>query len=59
MAAEVEYAAVQISITVNGVKHDAIVEPRTLLVYFLREHLGLTGTHVGLTPASAAPARCT
>ena len=47
MAAEVDYAAVPISITVNGVKHDAIVEPRTLLVYFLREHLGLTGTHVG------------
>ncbi len=36
-----------ISVTVNGVKHRAEVEPRTLLVYFLREHLGLTGTHVG------------
>ena len=35
------------AVTVNGVKHDAVVEPRTLLVYFLREHLGLTGTHVG------------
>jgi aerobic carbon-monoxide dehydrogenase small subunit len=36
-----------IKVTVNGVKHDATVEPRTLLVYFLREHLGLTGAHVG------------
>ena len=47
MTAEPEYAAVPISVTVNGVKHDAVVEPRTLLVYFLREQLGLTGTHVG------------
>jgi carbon-monoxide dehydrogenase small subunit len=47
MIAEAEYAAVPISVTVNGVKRDAVVEPRTLLVYFLREHLGLTGTHVG------------
>jgi len=47
MTAEAEYPAVPVSLTVNGVKHDAVVEPRTLLVYFLREHLGLTGTHVG------------
>jgi aerobic carbon-monoxide dehydrogenase small subunit len=47
MTAEAEYAAVPISVTVNGVKHEAMVEPRTLLVYFLREHLGFTGTHVG------------
>jgi aerobic carbon-monoxide dehydrogenase small subunit len=47
MAAEIEFAAVPISVTVNGVKHEAVVEPRTLLVYFLREHLGLTGAHVG------------
>ncbi len=33
--------------TVNGVAYTRDVEPRTLLVYFLREHLGLTGTHVG------------
>jgi carbon-monoxide dehydrogenase small subunit len=39
--------SIAISVTVNGVKHEAAVEPRTLLVYFLREHLGLTGTHVG------------
>ena len=47
MAAEIEFAAVPISVTVNGVKHEAVVEPRTLLVYFLREHLSLTGAHVG------------
>jgi carbon-monoxide dehydrogenase small subunit len=47
MAAEAEYAAVPVGVSVNGVKHDASVEPRTLLVYFLREHLNLTGTHVG------------
>ena len=33
--------------TVNGEVHDAEVEARTLLVQFLREHLGFTGTHVG------------
>jgi carbon-monoxide dehydrogenase small subunit len=32
---------------VNGEDHEAEVEPRELLVYFLREHLGLTGTNVG------------
>jgi carbon-monoxide dehydrogenase small subunit len=47
MTAEAQHAAAPISITVNGIKQEAIVEPRTLLVYFLREHLGLTGTHVG------------
>jgi aerobic carbon-monoxide dehydrogenase small subunit len=41
-----------ISMTVNGTRHDADVEPRTLLVYFLREHLGLTGTNVGCDTSS-------
>ena len=36
-----------ISLTVNGVKRQADVPPRLLLVHFLRETLGLTGTHVG------------
>ncbi len=36
-----------VSMTVNGKAVSAEVEPRTLLVQFLREHLGLTGTHVG------------
>jgi carbon-monoxide dehydrogenase small subunit len=47
MADEIEFAAVPIEVTVNGVKHEAAVEPRTLLVYFLRDYLNLTGTHVG------------
>lgn len=38
---------VPIAITVNGKLRKAHVEPRTLLVHFLREHLNLTGTHVG------------
>ena len=37
----------QISMTVNGKVRKAAVEPRTLLVHFLREQLNLTGTHVG------------
>ena len=37
----------QISVTVNGKTRKAHVEPRTLLVHFLREQLNLTGTHVG------------
>jgi aerobic carbon-monoxide dehydrogenase small subunit len=37
----------KVTITVNGVKHSKSVEDRTLLVNFLRDDLGLTGTHVG------------
>ena len=36
-----------ITVTVNGTAHTAEVEPRTLLVHFLREQLNLTGTHIG------------
>jgi len=36
-----------VAMTVNGRAVSAEVEPRTLLVEYLREHLGLTGTHVG------------
>jgi carbon-monoxide dehydrogenase small subunit len=36
-----------IAVTVNGTLHEAAVEPRLLLADFLREKLGLTGTHVG------------
>jgi carbon-monoxide dehydrogenase small subunit len=42
-----EAALVQIEIVVNGLPRRARVEPRTTLVDFLREHLGLTGTHTG------------
>ena len=37
----------KVSITVNGTAHAANIDPRTLLVQFLRENLRLTGTHVG------------
>ena len=36
-----------VKLTVNGEACEGEVEPRTLLVHFLRDHLGLTGTHVG------------
>jgi aerobic-type carbon monoxide dehydrogenase small subunit (CoxS/CutS family) len=38
---------VRIAVDVNGRRHEADVEPRTLLSDFLRHDLGLTGTHVG------------
>ena len=41
-----------VSVTVNGVAREADVEPRALLVYFLREALGLTGTNVGCDTSS-------
>ena len=37
----------KISVTVNGEQHSAEVEPRLLLVHFIREDLNLTGTHIG------------
>ena len=37
----------KVSVTVNGTVHSANIDPRTLLVQFLRENLRLTGTHVG------------
>jgi len=43
---------VKISVTVNGTPYERDVEPRTLLAYFLREDLGLTGTHVGCDSSS-------
>ena len=42
----------RVSVTVNGNAREAEVEPRTLLVYFLREALGLTGTNVGCDTSS-------
>ncbi|HZX68910.1 MAG TPA: (2Fe-2S)-binding protein [Candidatus Elarobacter sp.] len=42
----------KISVTVNGKLYERDVEPRTLLAYFLREALGLTGTHVGCDTSS-------
>lgn len=43
--------AVPISMTVNGKAVTAEIEPRTLLVTFIREHLRLTGTHIGCDTA--------
>lgn len=43
---------IPIGVTVNGVRHRSEVEPRLLLVYYLREVLGLTGTHVGCETTS-------
>ena len=37
----------QITMTINGEEHSRDVEPRTLLVHFLRDDLDLTGTHLG------------
>jgi carbon-monoxide dehydrogenase small subunit len=47
-----EVALRRIALTVNGVRHEQEVEPRQLLVYFLREQLGLTGTNVGCDTSS-------
>jgi aerobic carbon-monoxide dehydrogenase small subunit len=43
---------VQIRVNVNGTDHVNDVEPRTLLVHYVREHLGLTGTNVGCDTSS-------
>lgn len=42
----------KISLTVNGAKHESDVEPRTLLVHYIRETLGLTGTNIGCDTSS-------
>ena len=42
----------KISATVNGTVHDSEVEPRTLLIHYVREVLGLTGTNIGCDTSS-------
>jgi carbon-monoxide dehydrogenase small subunit len=42
----------KVTITVNGTKHESDVEPRTLLVQYVRESLGLTGTNIGCDTSS-------
>jgi aerobic carbon-monoxide dehydrogenase small subunit len=42
----------RIGVTVNGILHEVDVEPRQLLVYFVREQLGLNGTNVGCDTSS-------
>jgi len=43
---------VEISVEVNGVSHTHDVEPRTLLVHYIREVVGLTGTNIGCDTSS-------
>jgi carbon-monoxide dehydrogenase small subunit len=40
-------AKTHVKMSVNGKDVEGLVEPRTLLVHYLREHLNLTGTHIG------------
>jgi len=47
-----EVAATRIEVTVNGQARTAEVEPRLLLAHFLRNQLGLTGTHIGCDTTS-------
>lgn len=42
----------QVTVTINGAARTAEAEPRTLLVDFIRSHLGLTGTHIGCDTTS-------
>ena len=42
----------RINVTVNGVQHEDEVEPRLLLVHYVRETLGLTGTNIGCDTSS-------
>ena len=44
--------SMNISLTVNGVRYNHVVEPRLLLVHYLRDVLRLTGTHVGCDTSS-------
>jgi aerobic carbon-monoxide dehydrogenase small subunit len=43
---------VNVSMTINGASHSHDVEPRTLLVHFIREECGLTGTNIGCDTSS-------
>ncbi len=49
---------VPLSVTVNGEKHESEVEPRQLLVYYLRDQLGLTGSHVGCDTSNCGACTC-
>lgn len=42
----------KVLLTINGKAHEAEVEPRQLLVHFLRDNAGLTGTHIGCDTSS-------
>jgi carbon-monoxide dehydrogenase small subunit len=49
---------VSVSMEVNGTHYDREVEARTLLVHFLRDELGLTGTHVGCDTSNCGACTC-
>src|SRR3954471_14549227 len=49
---------VRVSMKVNGAERSAEVEPRLLLVHFLRDTLGLTGTHVGCDTSNCGACTC-
>ena len=52
MERAVENDQIMVHLTVNGIAYQALTEPRTLLAYFIRETLELTGTHVGCDTTS-------
>jgi len=49
---------VRVSLEVNGTNYEREVEPRLLLVHFLRDELGLTGTHVGCDTSNCGACTC-
>jgi aerobic carbon-monoxide dehydrogenase small subunit len=49
---------VRVSLEVNGTQYEREVEPRLLLVHFLRDEIGLTGTHVGCDTSNCGACTC-
>ena len=49
---------VPVQMTVNGQTVDALVEPRMLLVHYIRDVLGLTGTHIGCDTSNCGACTC-
>ena len=49
---------VPVQMTVNGQTVDAVVEPRMLLVHYIRDVLGLTGTHIGCDTSNCGACTC-
>ena len=47
-----QFCNMKVSITINGSEHSHDVEPRTLLVHYIREHAHLTGTNIGCDTSS-------
>lgn len=52
MSTDAPPATRSVTVTINGKSRSAEVEPRTLLVHYIREALGLTGTHIGCDTTS-------